>query len=550
MIEQATTISLIDERIQNKIDLPSAASAAFNSQVEKLNASCHQDTRKDLLRKIREWAQDPQGKFIFWLNGMAGTGKSTISRTIAQSFADNKQLGASFFFKRGERDRDNASLFFTTITLDLVRYMPSLMPFIRSAVDTEPGISKSSLGEQFERLIFQPLSQAIQASIEISTFIVVIDALDECIQERDIITILRLLLQTRRLQSVPLRIFLTSRPELPIRIEFRKMSADAYQDMILQNISQDTIERDISSYLMDEFIKIKETYNIMHPSDSCLPRDWPGNGNIRMLAAMAAPLFIFAATLCRFVGDSTWDWNPNKRLAIVLKYQSTSQASKLDQTYLPVLRQLVDGRSDSEIKSLAREFREIIGSIIILADPLSTSSLASLLNISKEDIDSRLHYLHSVLNVPSDPDSPVRLLHLSFRDFLLDSDKKGKSEFWFWIDGRKTHDMIAIKCLELMSTQKCLRENMCNLEFPGKFRNEIDEQILQQCLPLDLRYACRYWVHHLEHSERRIHDQDVVHVFLLQHFLHWLEALSLIGKMSESIALIGTLHSLVAVSSS
>ena len=106
---------------ESKIDLPSVEAAAFDSHVDELDARCHPGTREDLLRQIREWAQDPQGKCIFWLNGMAGTGKSTISRTVAQSFAEDSQLGASFFFKRGEGERGNASRFFTTITLHLVR---------------------------------------------------------------------------------------------------------------------------------------------------------------------------------------------------------------------------------------------------------------------------------------------------------------------------------------------------------------------------------------------------------------------------------------------
>ena len=119
---------------------------------------------------------------------MAGTGKSTISRTIAQSFAEKGQLGASFFFKRGEDERGNASRFFTTITLHLVHRVPGLAPYVRSAIDAEPEISEKSLKEQFEKLIFQPLSQAMQTSTQISTLIIVIDALDECEREGDIRT--------------------------------------------------------------------------------------------------------------------------------------------------------------------------------------------------------------------------------------------------------------------------------------------------------------------------------------------------------------------------
>jgi NACHT domain len=527
---------------ENKIDLPSVKAAAFDSHVDELNAQCHPGTREDLLHRIRGWAQDPQGKCIFWLNGKAGTGKSTISRTVAQSFAENGQLGASFFFKRGESGRDNASRFFTTIALHLVRRMPALVPYVRSAIDAEPEISEKRLKEQFEKLIFQPLSQATQISKQISTLVIVIDALDECKQEH-VETILRLLPQAGNLQSVRMRVFLTSRPELPIRLGFKEMSAGAHQDVVLEDMPQVTIEHDISVYLTVELARIKKEYNMRFP-DSQLPSDWPGQKNIQALAIMAVPLFIFAATVCRFVGDRMR--NPKKQLAIILE-QTANQASGLDQTYLPILRQLVDGCTDPE--SLAREFREIIGSIIILADPLSTSSLANLLDISKEYVDNILDGLHSVLSIPSYRDSPVRLLHLSFRDFLLDPKKKEKSEFWFWVDETKTHEMIATRCLELMSRRNCLRENICDLEFPGKLRNEIDRKTLHDCLPRDVRYACQYWVHHLKESERRIRDQDAVHLFLQQHFLHWLEALSLMGDLSKSIALINTLQSLVAVSS-
>src|SRR5579871_6684454 len=147
----------MSESMGSKVDLPYVEAAAFDSYVNELDARCHPGTREHLLHQIKEWAEDPHGKCIFWLNGMAGTGKSTISRTIAQSFADDGQLGASFFFKRGEGDRGNASKFFTTITFQLVHRVPSLKPYVRSAINAEPRISQKSLKEQFEKFIFQPL---------------------------------------------------------------------------------------------------------------------------------------------------------------------------------------------------------------------------------------------------------------------------------------------------------------------------------------------------------------------------------------------------------
>ena len=82
---------------------------------------------------------------------------------------------------------------------------------------------------------------------------------------------------------------------------------------------------------------------------------------------------------------------------------------------------------------------------------------------------------------------------------------------------------------------------------PGTLRSEIDSWIIDNDLPPEMRYACRYWVHHLEQSKGRICDGDSVHTFLQKYFLYWLEAMSLIGEASESICMINNLQLLTGV---
>jgi hypothetical protein len=135
--------------------LPTADNAAFDSRAEEHNARCHPDTRVDLLEQIQAWASDPNGECIFWLNGGAGTGKSTISRTVASRFREQGVLGASFFFKRGESDRGNATLFFTTIASQLAE---SGIQLVREALNSNLAPASKALREQFEKLILQPLS--------------------------------------------------------------------------------------------------------------------------------------------------------------------------------------------------------------------------------------------------------------------------------------------------------------------------------------------------------------------------------------------------------
>ncbi len=129
------------------------------------------------------WAEDPHAECIFWLNGMAGTGKSTISRTIAQSFAEKGDLGASFFFKRSEPDRRNAARLFSTISADLATKEPALAAHIQQAINADPAVVGKPLNEQFEKLVLQPLLYLECVPDKIKRIVLVIDALDEC--ERD-----------------------------------------------------------------------------------------------------------------------------------------------------------------------------------------------------------------------------------------------------------------------------------------------------------------------------------------------------------------------------
>jgi len=515
------------------------------------HTTCHPATRVDLLRQIQNWAQEPHSKSIFWLSGMAGTGKSTISRTVAkwltgQGRLRGVDLGASFFFKRGEGDRGSASRFFPTITRELVLKIPGLDILVAEVITSDPFIFDKSLGEQFNKLIYQPLQKLNNAASGCPTLIVVVDALDECEKERDIKAILDLWSQLAPVTTIRLRLFLTSRPELPIQLGFKSMSVDVYQDIELHDaVPTTTAHHDISTYLEDAFAKIRRRYNLDPPSGIPLNHDWPGDKIVQALTSIAVPLFIVAATVYRFVDDSNWD--PRERLETILHFPGIGQLEQMEQTYLPVLTQLPAALSNSfDRKRLYQEFRMIVGSIVTLAEPLSVTSLANLLNVSPGTIVRRLRPLHSVLRVPANSETPIRTLHLSFSEFILSDKLRHKP---FGVDGPATHRILLTKCLESLSGPEGLRgENLCDLQYPGQPRREVDSAIINQRLSPAFQYACRYWVHHVKHSLVGIHDNDKVHVFLQKHFLHWLEASSLMNRIAEVIRHVGTLQSLISVS--
>ncbi|KAH6880714.1 hypothetical protein B0T10DRAFT_551503 [Thelonectria olida] len=507
------------------VQLPIAIGASFDSHDEEHNATCLPDTRVDLLREIHDWTNNPDAKAIFWLNGMAGTGKSTVSRTIARDLYQAKRLGASFFFKRGETDRGSMSKFIPTLAGQLVRAEPALANHIKIAVDSDPAIFGKRLQVQFEELIVKPLSGLRNA--QSTTIMIVVDALDECERDDDVKVAINLFTRFNALRSPSCRVFLTSRPELPIRLGFNSIRG-TYQDLVLHELPQDVIEHDISTFLKQQLSVIRSDYNLSVSQSRHLAPDWPGDLNLQSLAQMAVPLFIFAATMCRFIGDRRLGL-PHNQLAEVLQFTTRSQESQLDATYLPVLERLIAGLSARQTEKVIQRFRKVVGPIVNLAAPLPISSLEQILEISSADINNLLDMLHSVIDVPMMETHPVRILHLSFRDFLIDPEKCESSPFW--IDEKKAHHEIGIGCLRIL--ERHLREDVCHLRMPGTLRSSINPKIIDRYLPSEVKYAVLYWVHHVMEAGMSIHDDGPFDIFLREHFLHWLEALSLTGRIME-----------------
>lgn len=481
---------------------------------------------------------------------MAGTGKSTVAYTVAERLSakrvgDHTKLGASFFFKRGEGDRASAALFFPTIVRQLCRAIPDLVQHVDRAIHNDPDICDKALGEQFRTLFEGPLSKLIDAPKPVS-YVVIVDALDQCKREDDIQTLLQL--WSRSSQRVHCRIqwFVTSRPELAIQVGFSRMLPHVLQNVALHEIPLPTIRDDISIFLTHAFSRIRDEYNLIPLSGTPLPQDWPGVQKLDILTNIAAPLFIVAATICRFVQDKYF--NPRDQLDIIIQSQEVGKHSDLGQVYLPILEKAITCSARMAVKErLYREFRMIVGAIIIVAEPLSRLDLAALLQMPSDTISLRLRPLCSVLQVPVQGDVPIRSLHLSFGEFLTSNEIDDQP---FWVNQTRSHALLLRKCLDLMSHSPPvgLDENMCQLNYPGQPRGTLSKSSIGGRLSFALQYACRYWTYHAQQSTLQICDGGDVHCFLQTHFLHWLEALSLTGNLFKVIDCLRLLQTLLPVS--
>jgi NACHT domain len=513
-------------------ELPYATEAPFNASKWQHAPTCLPNTRVELLRQIFDWIDGDDIRTIFWLNGLAGTGKSTIARTIAYNCFHQGRLGASFFFSKGGGDIGRASQFFTTIARQLAEESQYLKRCIYDAKKENSTIATQSYANQWRQLILGPLSK-LDRGYRPFSFVFVIDAMDECESGDDIKLILRLLAEAQSLKKVRLRVFLTSRPETPIRHGFDQISEDKHQDIVLHNISTSTINHDISVFL---------TYNLqLIGRENSLQDDWLGEDVIAYLVQKANGLFIWAATACRFIQGPFAEYQIGMILAGEIDAESPE--GHLNHLYTAVLQNSVRPNYSEKVKQrLYSSLRKILGSIVVLFSTLSVGSLSTVLN--EKLVGSVIRDLHAIIDIPKDQNQHLRLHHPSFRDFLLD--KNRCIDLNLWVDEKLAHQQLMEHCIQLMSTS--LKNNICSAITQGTFATEIDQSKVDKALPPEVQYACLYWTQHLQKSGTHLQDNKRVHQFLQIHFLHWLEALGWMQKISEGIIQIMNLEATTTVS--
>ena len=167
--------------------MPYAVEAPFNSNQRPHEPTCLENTRVDLLQEIQKWANGQDARCTFWLNGLAGTGKSTIARTIAREYFVKQRLGASFFFSRGGGDVGHAGKFVTSIAVQLANSIPTFRQHVCDAIMERSDVADQSLGDQWQQLVLGPLSKLDSIGC-LSSYVLVVDALDECDDENNIRT--------------------------------------------------------------------------------------------------------------------------------------------------------------------------------------------------------------------------------------------------------------------------------------------------------------------------------------------------------------------------
>ena len=483
-------------------------------------------TRRDVLFQLEHWLNDKEDKLVFWLNGLAGTGKSTIALTFAEmSFAEGK-LGASFFCSRDFESRSNLRSIFPTLAFQLAHRYSSFRKELLPVLTASPDVGRESLCSQIEKLIVGPF-QATQTQT-----LIVIDALDECLDEEPASALLSIL--SRYVDKIPLvKFFITGRPEPRIRSGFRLESLRPHTDVLkLHEVEPASVDSDIKLFLKARFMQIAKTR-----SDCNLTDDWPGPHNIDILCRKAAGFFIYASTVVKFVSSPYYP--PDERLDLIVSLpQDTSHegSSGIDLLYTQVLEQAFCDAGPHNHK-LYSHLRSVVGAVLLIFHPLSIITLSDLLRNcgTPSRISSSLRTLHSVLLVPDSTEDPVRIFHKSFPDFLTDPARCTNHKFF--IHPSTHHREILLSCLSVMEER--LKRNICKLDDDDL--DDIEDLPTLRTIHIGstLEYACHFWTSHLA----KISDISsgieemckAIDSFFTTGFLFWVEVLILTRKLDIGV---------------
>ncbi|KAF7376820.1 WD40 repeat-like protein [Mycena sanguinolenta] len=497
-------------------ELSYAPNALFNAAGKAGPSSrrgCTPNTRENLLDRLEAWALDPctGSMSVFWLSGMAGTGKSTIAYTLCERLRACSLLGASFFCSRNEEQTRSRKFIIPTIVRQLVSAYKPLVDHLR---DVSLSLHDPVPNDHINELLVNPWSAAWQPKRQ-APLIIVIDALDEIEDNQGAEFIKQLLSSLSQMPLWGLKFLLTSRPHPDI-----KKTCDQLQACFrLEEIKPSKVKEDIRRFLHEE---LPDLENELDP-----------------VVEESAGIFIYAATVVRHLRPPGVPLTAGQQKTRLKRLRTvgfangiTADEQLVDFLYETVTREALRNPGP-EVKIPQR----VLSAIVTAHHPLTVQALASLVVDASEEFDEAaindnlakvqksLNSLYAVLYV-SERDNCVYAYHKSFDDFILNHSQLAQSAATYFPNRTR-------ECFD--SLNKSLHFNICNLK--SSYLLDKEDKGLQERIATgiesELRYACRHWASHLtsvRHNDPHVNELAALLLdFSRLKVLFWMEAMNLLG---------------------
>ncbi|KAJ7105155.1 WD40-repeat-containing domain protein [Mycena epipterygia] len=499
--------------------------------------SCVKGTREQILEDIVSWCKNtaPNSPAVYWLRGMAGTGKSTIAYTICKQLAadgEASRLGASFFCSRqieAGRKRENI---LPTLSHELALALPK---FRRTLLDSTVDANSPLLENHFDTFLIRPWDASISDHQDLPPLVVVLDALDELENEEGSDFLKELLdkIEKHRDHLHGLKFFVTSRLDPGIVEVGQTMPSEAVCHL---ETATAVATHDIKLYFCESLPDLDHDL-------------------LSLLTQQAAGLFIYAATAIRFIIPARERRRKpsvdvqKRRLQILLQKTGPDESDRgpeglgVDHLYEDILEEYFHPMSSTD-KAFAVS---VLHTILCAQESMFISDIADFLTGPKmgtQDVENVILALHSVLYIES---GRVYSYHKSFSDFIFNPSRfVDKNLAKISSPTSAVQVRLADCCFQLMHS---LRFNICDL--PSSFidDSEIADLPLRinQNISSSLAYACRHWAEHLSKIDTGdpTTTDPITALFwewLDGRFLFWIETMNLLNVMRECSLALTTAH--------
>ncbi|KAF8325247.1 uncharacterized protein EI90DRAFT_3073564 [Cantharellus anzutake] len=450
--------------------------------------ACLEGTRTRLIDCVMSWCRNMEDdtKRVMLLTAVAGAGKTSVSHSIAAKCESEGSLLLTFFFKAGEQSRPDH--LFSGMARSLAKRNPSYCASIISILRDDPTLATASFPVQFERLVAGPLRRRAFGD----PVVVIVDALDE----------------TPKLPS-NIKFFVTSRPTYLVnRLLSPNFPIDRFGIDILDNANK----QDCSVYVRTQLHRLK---------DDCsgCEDEFEEDSLVQDISEKAGGLFIWISTVFRYVRLAK---NPRKSLDRLLN-TGTSRSTDSPEGVMGTLYTTILDKCGWGEEDFVHDYPIVMGAILIAEQPLSIAAWDAILSpfLNSSIRDTLVELASLLLGVPNS-DTPIRIIHQSFREFLTSQIGPESLDHRYMVDTRRVNATMALRCTEILNKDLCCVEGLGLIEYLGQ-KDELP-RIPQEMLSEQLRYSCRYTVCHLNKVQEPLEVLNgSVLAFLNQHITRWVE---------------------------
>lgn len=481
---------------------------------------CAPNTRESVLGNLINWATNEMEKSIYWLDGMAGTGKTTIAYSFCEELRKYGIFGGSYFCSRSIEETRDPTLIIPTLATDLARQCPDsrLSDQLLLVINQDPDIRYKNLATQFEELLLNPMTD-LSTSSEEPRRVLVCDAFDEAKNQKEAGNLLSVFI--RYASILPFKVFFSCRPEALLIKELSDRTTFPHLHIVhLHDLEKGCVEADILQYIIAQFKLMSQRADA--------PDEWPSPEHIHLVADRSGTLFIYASTVCSFLASAPYGCMEERLTEIISLSYSTQSPNPVDASLDGLYAGILDQALTADGASITLD---VIRIIIAVEDPLSAGGIAQLMKLSRYKVLEALSSVHSLFSVPDvDLSLPISGLHISLRDFLYDA-HRSKPEYH--INPTDSAKLLLRMCFDTLETALTTdRSLQYSPPLPSGLARDSD--LISEAL----RYSCIHWITHLLQCPHFAEFDRHVANFFDNLILRWIECMSYVRKLDVAVGLL------------